>query len=71
MNTPNPQPTGPGRPAIDGAPATSFLHIRVTRARKSAYVRAANRRRQGLSEWSQHHLDTAAGYTPTTTNPQH
>ena len=46
--TPTPNP-GPGRPPVDAEPATSFLHIRVTRARKGAYVRAANRRRQGLS----------------------
>lgn len=71
MNQPETS-TGPGRPTRDAEAATSFLHLRITRARKSAYVRAASKRRQGVSEWSQHHLDAAAGYTPTNnpTNPQ-
>lgn len=38
----------------------SILAVRVTRARKGAYVRAARPRR--LSDWVTHHLDRAAGF---------
>ena len=43
--------------------AEAFIHMRVTPRRKSAYVHAARRSPQSkLTEWAQHHLDTAANY---------
>ena len=61
---------GPGAPPgsrnaqKDAEPAESFLHMRITRARKTAYVRAA--KREKLTEWAQRHLDAAAEYEPRT-----
>jgi hypothetical protein len=43
-------------------PAESFIQMRVTRPRKAAYVRAANRQREKLTAWAQRHLDKASGY---------
>jgi hypothetical protein len=53
-----------GRPPNDGEAALSWIQLRTTTRRKSAYVRAANKRK--LSEWVFEHLDKAAGYTPST-----
>ena len=47
-----------GRPIKGEAPADSFLHMRVTRAEKGAWVRAA--RPGKLSEWVRRTLDAAA-----------
>mgnify|MGYP003342831018 FL=1 len=41
-------------------PKESFLHIRIDRRRKAAYVRAA--RPGPLAPWAIKHLDGAAGY---------
>jgi predicted HicB family RNase H-like nuclease len=44
--------------------ASSQIHLRVTRQRKAAYVRAANRTQQTLAAWCFDHLDKAAGHKP-------
>ncbi len=51
-----------GRPPISGETATAQIQLRVTMARKNAYVRAARPRK--LTEWIFAHLDRAAGYQP-------
>ena len=43
------------------APADSFLHIRVPREKKAAYVRQAQAEGKKLSEWVQEKLDSAIG----------
>lgn len=53
-----------GRPALpDSEKASSHIHLRATAKRKGAYVRAANKKRQTLVDWSFEHLDAAAGLT--------
>ena len=44
----------------EGAKASSFLYIRANPADKSAWVRAAQQRRQTLSEWATERLNRAA-----------
>jgi hypothetical protein len=58
--TQNPQP---GRPCLDGVKAESQIQLRVTRRRKSAYVRAA--RPGTLAAFCFTHLDKASGYKGT------
>lgn len=53
-----------GQPPKDGVPATAHIHLRTTMRRKSAYVRAARRRK--LTDWCFEHLDAAANYHPDT-----
>lgn len=60
-----PKPTGPGRPPLPaGESADSQIQLRVTRARKAAYVRAANKREQTLAGWMFATCDREAGYQP-------
>jgi hypothetical protein len=61
-------PTNPvGRPVLPpGKGADSQIQLRVTRARKAAYVRAASTDKQTLAAWSFKHLDAASGYTEPT-----
>lgn len=57
----SPQPLKPGRPLKrEGDPASSHLHMRVTREQKAAYVRAAVKEKKKLSEWVTERLDKAA-----------
>lgn len=64
-NDQTPKTNSPGRPTIpEGERATSQLQFRVTRQRKAAYVRAANRKEQTLASWAFAALDQEAGYTP-------
>lgn len=50
----------PGRPLKrEGDPASSHLHMRITRQQKAAYVRAAVRQKKKLSEWVCETLDKA------------
>jgi hypothetical protein len=49
-----------GRPPRDGEAATGQIQLRVTMARKNAYVRAAKPKK--LTEWIVGNLDKAAGY---------
>lgn len=58
MNTDENQ-SGPGRPPIDN-PADHQIQLRVTKARKNAYVKAA--RPGKLTAWCIQHLDAAANY---------
>lgn len=52
-----------GRPPLpDSERADSQIQLRVTRARKSAYVRAANRKKQTLAAWAFDALDREAGF---------
>lgn len=52
-----------GRPVLpEDEKATSNIHLRATAKRKGAYVRAANKKRQTLVDWSFEHLDAAAGF---------
>lgn len=52
-----------GRPLLPAAArADSQIQLRVTRSRKAAYVRAANRQRKTLAAWCFGHLDAASGY---------
>ena len=52
-----------GQPPKDGVPATGQIQLRVTMARKNAYVRAAKPRK--LTAWIFEHLDKASKYEPT------
>jgi hypothetical protein len=52
-----------GQPPKDGSPATGQIQLRVTMARKNAYVRAAKPRK--LTAWIFEHLDKASKYEPT------
>lgn len=56
MNQPQPQPSGPPDPL-----SASHIHIRTTRRRKAAYVRAAQPGK--LTDWIVVTLDKAAGYS--------
>lgn len=49
-----------GRPPICGETASSQIQLRVTMARKNAYVRAAKPKK--LTEWIFENLDKAANY---------
>ncbi|MDE2106004.1 MAG: hypothetical protein KGL39_52765 [Patescibacteria group bacterium] len=52
IQSPVPLETGNrGRPLTDSTPASGHIHLRVTLERKNAYVRAARRKKQKLSEW--------------------
>lgn len=52
-----------GRPPLpDSERADSQIQLRVTRKRKTAYVRAANRKKQTLAAWAFDALDREAGY---------
>lgn len=54
-----------GRPPIDDREkiASSHIHLRVTRARKAAYVKASQRKKgRTLVDWCFSHLDKASGY---------
>lgn len=62
MKRPGP-PKGSHNAQKEADPAESFLYMRITRERKSAYVNAS--RPGKLTDWAQHHLDRAAGYEPT------
>jgi hypothetical protein len=57
MNNEQPKP---GRPPISGEAAKGQIQLRVTMARKNAYVRAAKPRK--LTEWIFSILDKAADY---------
>ena len=59
MNTDQPKR---GQPPKDGVPAIGQIQLRVTMARKNAYVRAAKPRK--LTAWIFEHLDKAASYEP-------
>lgn len=50
----------PVRPPISGEAAGGQIQLRVTMARKNAYVRAAKPKK--LTAWIFEHLDKAAGY---------
>jgi len=51
----------PGRPLKrEGDPASSHLHMRITRQQKAAYVRAAVAEQKKLSEWVTEKLDKEA-----------
>ncbi len=52
-----------GRPPQDGEAAKGWIQLRVTMARKNAYVRAAKPAK--LTAWIFGHLDKAAKYEPT------
>lgn len=51
-----------GQPPKDGVAASGHIQLRVTLARKSAYVRAAKPGK--LSAWIFRHLDAHAQYEP-------
>lgn len=53
-------PPLPGRPPIGGETANGQIQLRVTMARKNAYVRAA--KPQKLTAWIFTQLDKASGY---------
>ena len=52
-----------GRPPHEGEAATGQIQLRVTMARKNAYVRAA--KPKSLSAWMFANLDPIAKYEPT------
>ena len=52
-----------GRPPLSGEAANGQIQLRVTMARKNAYVRAAKPRK--LTAWIFEHLDKASKYEPT------
>lgn len=52
-----------GRPATDTEAANGWIQLRVTMARKNAYVRAAKPKK--LTAWVFQQLDKASGYEPT------
>lgn len=49
-----------GRPPISGETASGQIQLRVTMARKNAYVRAAQPKK--LTAWIFEHLDKASKY---------
>ena len=52
-----------GRPPLpDSERADSQIQLRVTRKRKTAYVRAANRKKQTLAAWAFDALDQKSGF---------
>jgi hypothetical protein len=52
-----------GRPPLpDSERADSQIQLRVTGKRKSAYVRAANKKKQTLAAWCFEALDKNSGY---------
>jgi hypothetical protein len=53
---------GPGRPTLGEEPADHQIQLRVTKARKLAYMKAA--RPGKLTAWCLQHLDHAANYKP-------
>lgn len=53
---------GAGRPPKDRVPAAGHIQLRVTMARKNAYVRAAKPAK--LTAWIFEHLDKASKYEP-------
>ena len=55
----NKQISKAGRPPREGEPATGQIQLRVTMARKNAYVKAAKPRK--LTAWIFEKLDKAAG----------
>lgn len=58
----NPTPSI-GRPPLPAADrAESQIHLRVTRKRKTAYVRAASKGKETLAAWCFRALDREAGY---------
>ncbi len=60
---PKTEPNPVGRPPLpDNARADSQIQLRVTRRRKAAYVRAANKIKTTLSNWCFTHLDAAADH---------
>jgi len=53
-----------GRPALPiSERADSQIQLRVTRNRKTAYVRAASKKRQKLAAWCFEALDRQCGFT--------
>jgi len=56
----SPEPRPVGRPPLAGESANGHIQLRVTMARKNAYVRAA--KPQKLTAWIFAQLDKAAGY---------
>jgi hypothetical protein len=61
MSAPKTNPIG--RPPLPAsARADSQIQLRVTRRRKSAYVRAANQTKSTLAAWCFTHLDRASGH---------
>lgn len=53
-----------GRPPLpDSERADSQIQLRVTRRRKAAYVRAANKQGLTLAAWTFENLDRAAGHS--------
>lgn len=68
-----PQPTPPagarakhagGRPPRDAQAQTTYLHFRITPARKAAFLRAAKATGKTLIGWAFAHLDREAAYQP-------
>jgi hypothetical protein len=54
-----------GRPPLpDSERADTQIQLRVTRQRKAAYVRAANRKQQTLAAWAFSAMDKESRYTP-------
>jgi hypothetical protein len=51
-----------GRPTKDESAATHHIHIRTTKERKNAYVKAAKPGK--LTDWIVEHLDNAAKFNP-------
>ena len=63
MSTPKHEEPLRGRPPLPkGEAATAQIQLRVTPARKSAYVKAARQSGQTLAEWMFARCDRAAGY---------
>jgi hypothetical protein len=53
-----------GRPPLpESERAESQIQLRVTRKRKGAYVRAANKKKQTLAAWCFGALDKESGYS--------
>jgi uncharacterized protein (DUF1778 family) len=42
---------GRGRPPVEGETATGHIHLRVPMSTKTLFVKAAQEKKQGLSEW--------------------
>jgi hypothetical protein len=65
----NEESKGAGRPTRENEAADTHIHLRSTKSRKGAYVKASRKAGTTLVEWCFTHLDKAAGYNPENPTP--
>lgn len=60
MKTPNNKPATIGRPTDESEPKDHVITLRTTRTRKNAYVKAAQKSGQNLTDWIITRCDSAS-----------